>query len=71
MAKQMTDTQFKKIMSELKDVASDFESDGMYFTDDVAFEVARSTLAEHPGLKEYIVVKVGARDYEGWLANQF
>jgi hypothetical protein len=71
MAKQITDAKFKKIMASLKGVSTDFELDGMDFTDDVAFEVARSTLDEHPGLKEYIVAKVGARDYEGWLANQF
>ena len=71
MAKQITDAKFKKIMASLKGVATDFELDGMEFTDEVAFDVADGVLADNPGLKEYIVVKIGARDYQGWLANQF
>ena len=71
MAKMISDTQFKNIIADCRCVAADFGSDGMEFTDDVAHECAQALLSDTPGLKEYIVTKKGARDYVGWLANQF
>lgn len=71
MAKMLTEAQFKKVIADCRMVALDFSADGMDFTDDVAFDSARALLDDTPGLKEYIVKKIGARDYEGWLANQF
>ncbi len=71
MAKMLSEAQFKKVIADCRLVALDFSGDGMEFTDDVAFECAQALLDDTPGLKEYIVKKIGARDYQGWLANQF
>jgi len=68
--KAMTDREFKSIMKDYKNVAKDFEADGMEFDDSVAFEVAGNILREHPSMEAYINRNKGASDAIGWLANQ-
>ena len=61
----MSKSQFTKIMKEVKQISEDGPMD-----DEAAYDTAAWILMDNPGLKEYIQSVVGARDAQGWLADE-
>lgn len=60
----MTQTQFNEIIKMVRELHLDFE-DGI--SDEVAFDMAISIIADNPGLEEYINKNKRASDAVGWL----
>ena len=60
----MTHQQFNEIIKMVRELHLDFE-DGI--SDEVAFDMATSIIADNPGLKEYINEHKRAVDAVGWL----
>ena len=52
-------------MKEVKQISEDGPMD-----DEAAYDTAAWILMDNPGLKEYIQSVVGARDAQGWLADE-
>lgn len=69
-ASKYTKAKFDKLMKDLKHVKREVEADGMNFDDSMAFELANNFLREEDGLEDYIRKNIGAKDVQGWLANQ-
>ena len=62
---KMTQSQFNKILKEVRLVKEDGPMD-----DEAAFDTAAWFLMDNPGLKEYIQTVIGAYDAQGWLADE-
>jgi len=60
----MTQSQFLKILKMVQSLHTDFEEG---ITDENAYDMALSIIADNPGLKEYINEYCGASDAVGWL----
>ena len=60
----MTHQQFQNILKVVQSLHLDFE-DGI--SDEVAFDMAISIIADNPGLEEYINKNKRASDAVGWL----
>ncbi len=60
----MTKLQFNKIMEEVRNICNDGP-----VSDEAAYNMAEFSLWENPGRKEYLQGVGGARDVQGWLAD--
>lgn len=62
----MKELEFKKIINELNNISEDCPD----ITDEMAFDIAKSTLAFNTGLKEYIQNNLRVHDVAGWLMQE-
>ena len=62
----MTKLEFDKIINRLNSISYDCPE----ITDEMAYDIAESTLKSNPGLTEFIQKYVGATDVVGWLMQE-
>ncbi len=62
----MTKETFTKILRNLNNISEDCPE----ITDEMAYDIAESTIQSNPGLAEFIQQYTGATDIVGWLMQE-
>jgi len=62
----MTKETFTQILINLNNISKDCPE----ITDEMAYDIAESTLQSNPGLTEFIRQHTGATDVAGWLMQE-
>ena len=62
----MTKENFTQILRNLNNISEDCPE----ITDEMAYDIAKSTIQSNPGLAEFIQRYTGATDIVGWLMQE-
>mgnify|MGYP001333299332 CR=1 FL=1 len=62
----MTKLEFNKIINRLNNISYDCPD----VTDEMAYDIAESTIKDNPELAEFIQQYIGATDVVGWLMQE-
>jgi len=62
----MTKETFTQILRRLNNISCDCPE----ITDEMAYDIAESTIQSNPGLEEFIRQYMGATDVAGWLMQE-